>query len=465
VAAVVRSLIVAALLSSGAAPAFAQQASPGPSAPATPAPPAASPGLEIFGRYVGEYAGNTSGGFALASAYASEFQLGANYRWTHPDPLDAGTLHFIFTERWGSGLTPNAIGNVASVQEIFGAGLTPRLTELDYEQTLPLVPPISGEAADSAANAARPSLDVHAGRVIMQNDFAASSTYWGGNLWCSYQSNAICGTPVAAPNNSGYGYYPASEWGAYAKISPAPTFYVQTGAFQVDPLYGNRGEGFDLGLYGTTGVMFPLELGFLSYDGHGAYDGSVRIGGYFDTSDVPGPQSYLDRFVPAQSPALAQVPSTTYRGRSGAWLLVDRLVAGSSAPNARGAAVWAAYEYGDADTALISNFVDAGIVQHGTFRGRDDDTVAFGYYYLEVNPRLRSFEASLQSQGYAVPSNAVEQELEANYGIAVGKTVLFRPDVQYVIDPAGEAGGYVYPGGYVGLRNALVFGFNVTYAY
>ncbi len=442
----VGSIVLAALLSGSAAP------SSGPatgSAVPSPAPaPTTAPGLSIFGRYVGEFAANTSGGFQLGSAYASEFQLGANYTFAQTTPGNQGTLHLILTQRWGSGLTPNAIGNVASVQEIFGDGLTTRLTELDYEQKI--------------ANGA---FDVHFGRVVMQNDFAASSTYWGGNLWCRYQTNAICGTPVAAPNNSGYGYYPSSQWGAYAKLSPKPSFYVESGAFQVDPLYANRGQGFNLGLYGTTGVDFPLEFGFLSYDRAGNYDGSIRVGGYFDTSDVIGTENNLRNFVAPTNPALNEIPSTTYRGRAGGWLLFDRLLSGTSAPNGRGTAFFAAYEYGDPQTAFISNFVDAGIVVHGTFKHRDNDTIAFGYYWLDMNPRLRTFEQSLQAQGFAVPTNGAEQKLELNYGVAVTPQILFRPSLQYVINPAGETGGYVYPGGAVGLHNAFVPGFNFSYDY
>jgi porin len=438
-------ILLAALLSGSAAPLAAQTlASPPPVAAPSPTPAPAA--LAIFGRYVGEFAANTTGGYQLGDAYASEFQLGANYAFARTKPGDAGILHLILTERWGSSLTQNALGNIGSVQEIYGDGLTPRLTEFDYEQK-------TGR------------FDVHAGRVVMQNDFAASSTYWGGNLWCRYQNNAICGTPYGAPNNSGYGYYPSSEWGAYGKVSPNKWFYAETGAFQVNPVYANRGQGFNLGFHGTTGTDFPVELGFLSYDRAGNYDGSVRAGGYFDTSDVPGTLTNLGKFVAPGNPALAQVPTTTYRGRSGGWLLFDHLLAGTSAPNGRGLAFWGAYEYGDPQTAFMSNFADAGLVLHGTFKNRDNDTVALGWYYIDVNPRLRAFEYQLQAEGYAVPTNAQEQDVELNYGIALTPQILFRPSFQYVIDPAGESGGYVYPGGAVGLHNAFVIGFNATYSY
>jgi porin len=440
-----QSVLFAVLLVGSAAPIAAQATGPRPPAPLStpsPSPSGKTSGLTVFGQYTGEYAANTSGGYQLGDAYASEFLLGANYTFAYAKPSDVGTLHFMFTEGWGSSLTQNVLGNIASVQGVYGAGETPRLTELSYEQR-------TGK------------FDVQAGRVVMQSDFAASFDYWGCNLWCFYQNGA---TFDAAPNNSGYSYFPLSTWGASAKVSPSRSFYAETGVFQTDAANANRGQGFNLGFKGTTGVDVPLELGFLSYDRNGNYDGSVRVGGYYDTSNMAGAQSNLSSFVAPSNPALT-VYVPTYRGQSGAWVLVDRLISGSSAPNARGVAIWGSYAYGDPQTAFISNFADAGIVVHGTFKNRPNDTIALGWYYLDVNPRLRAFEYQLQRQGYAVPTNGIEQDLELNYGIDIAPSVFFRPAIQYVINPAGETGGYIYPGGAVGLHNAFVIGFNATYLY
>jgi porin len=190
----------------------------------------------------------------------------------------------------------------------------------------------------------------------------------------------------------------------------------------------------------------------------------VRVGGYYDTSVAAGTQSNLSNFVPPNSPALS-IAVPTYRGQSGEWLLVDRLVSGSSAPNARGVAIFGTYAYGDPQTAFISNFAYTGVVMHGPFANRPNDTVALGWSYFDVNPRLRDFEYQLQREGFAVPTNGIEQDLELNYGIDIAPWAFFRPAIQYVINPAGETGGYVYPGGAVGLHNAFVIGFNATYLY
>ncbi len=379
-------------------------------------------GINFFGRYAGEGAANPTGGLQRGTAFSSEVQLGLDVDFNKLNPgSGGGILHFIGTQRFGSSLTANALGNLASVQEIYGDGLTTRLTELDYEQPL-----------------AKNAVNVKLGRVIMENDFVAGSTYWDGNLYCFYQANAICGTPVAEPNNSGYGYYPSSEWGIRVKGSPTKNFYVETGAYQVNPTYSQRGHGFDLSDTGDTGTMFPFETGFTTTDKAGNQTGNIRVGAYYDTSNVMGPNSHLSSFGTTTTGAVATVPEPFYRGRSGAYLQFDHLLAGTSLKGERGTAMFFAYQYGDPQTAFFSNFIDAGVVRHGTFASRPDDTLAVGFDYIDVNPRLRTLEAQLQNAGFAVPTTGQEKGFELNYGVQALPWLLLKPGVQYIVRPSGR---------------------------
>jgi len=413
---------------------------------ATPSaePSGGKPSLTIFGQLSGQYAANTAGGQQLADAFATSLLFGANYSFAHKRADEAGTLHFIFTDAFGSSLSQNALGSITIVQGAYGGGETPRLTALSYEQD-------AGK------------FDIQAGRVPMQSDIFSSFDYWQCNVLCFYQNGTISN---ATPTNDGYSYFPLSAWGANARFSPSQNFYARTGIYQATPAsQANRGHGFDLGFHGSTGVDFPLEFGFLSHDPKGNYTGSARFGAYYDTSNALGAESLLGVFVAPDNPALSQIPTTLYRGQKGAWAYLDRLVGGSSAPNERGVMLWGTYSYSDPQTAQFVNMAQAGFIVHGTFPNRNNDTIAFSWSYLDLNPRLRTFEYQLQRDGYAVPINGVEQGLELNYGIDVGDWGFFRPAIQYIINPAGTTGGYVYPGGVVGIHNPLVFGFNATYLY
>jgi porin len=175
-------------------------------------------GIVLRGHYVNEAAGNPVGGREQGGADTGEVMLGADVDSKRLG-WEGGTFHLTLTERADSSLSKDKIDNILTVQEIYGDGQTVRLTELSFEQTF-----FGGR------------VDVEAGHINVENDFASSPVYFGGALWCNFQSNAICGTPIAAPNNtSGYVAYPASNWAARVKTYPASNVYVEAGAYAVDP--------------------------------------------------------------------------------------------------------------------------------------------------------------------------------------------------------------------------------------
>jgi porin len=436
-----------------ALPAAAQQQSGPPQQPSPQPSPAATPvpyltgdwggertrleqqGVAFRGRIVSEFAGNPNGGIQQGTALASELMLGADVNFGKLMNSGAGTLHFTFTTRVGSSLSANAIGNVIPVQEIFGDGLTSRITEFSYEQPL-----LNGH------------LNIALGRLITENDFVYGPTYWGANLYCNYQSNGICGTPIAAPINSGYVAYPSSAWGARLRVLPSKNWYLEAGAYQVNPTHALRGQGFNMGFGGDTGTYLPYETGFSFTDKQGTTIGNLRVGGYYDTSVTPAVESQITRFVPLGAISPFGVPSNFIRGRDGFWFQGDHLIAGHAAPGTQGIVFFVNYEWGDQSTALISNFYDGGFVQHGVFAGRPADTLTLGYAIANFNSRLRAFEGVLAAAGAPVPSTGNESLLELNYGLVVKPGLTLRPGVQYVMTPSGSKS----------IQNALVLDLSAT---
>jgi porin len=283
-------------------------------------------------------------------------------------------------------------------------------------------------------------LDLELGRLNTESDLIDGPTYWGTNLWCNFQSLGICGTPIAALFNSGYVVSPSSAWAARVRVSPAKNWYLQAGAYQVNPTDAQRGEGFNLGFGGDTGTFLPFEMGYSFTNANGTSIGNLRAGAYYDTSVTAGVESQLTRFVPLAVPNAAPVlPINFYRGRHGYWLLADHLIAGHAEPGSTGTVAFVNYEGGDPETALIPNFYDAGILQHGVFPGRPDDTLALGYAIASFNPRLRVPEQSLQALNPAVPITGSESMLELNYTLQIKPWLTLQPGVQYVMDPSGNA--------------------------
>lgn len=419
----------------------------------------AKQGFTLSGHLVSEGAGNITGGTPLGgtavargTAVSSELAFGFDADFgTIAAKSGAGILHLLITERFGSSLAAQTLGNLVSVQEIYGDGQTTRFTELNYEQPL-----------------LHSHVDIKLGKINQEDDFIAGSTYWGGNLYCFYQNNNICGTPAAVPINNGvvrlgtegYVYYPSTVWGVRVKGSPAPDFYIEAAALQANPVINTRAGGAYFGFYGSTGTELPLETGLTLRNKAGDLIGNVRVGGYFDTSTVQSYKNRLSTYSVSNNPSnvagLATIPLQYVRGRSGADVQFDHLLEGSSKPNETGTVLFLASTYSDPNSALISSFFDAGIVRRGTFAHRKNDTVGVGFATENFNPRLQNFELQLQSLGYAIPYTGSEKAFEFNYGWQAASWWLLRPGFQYVLNPNGEETNI--PRGLTVPKSALVFG-------
>jgi porin len=380
----------------------------------------ADDGLTIKGQYTGEAAGNPTGGKGQGVRYAQEVMLGVDADFQKLLGIPGASGKLVLTDRAGRSLSNDKVGNIMSVQEIYGSGETVRLTELSYDQAL------FGDR-----------IDIAGGRLITENDFADSPQYWDTQLYCDFQSNAICGTPIAAPINSGYVAYPISSWGGRVKFTPVKDTYVQAGAYEVNPTLANEGDAFKLDGTGDTGAFLPLEVGYKFGDHPGGLQGNIRLGGYYDTSSVADARSQITKYdagVPA-----TDIPAEQRDGRYGLWLLGDYQVERDTDNDKRGIAVFGAYQYGDSRTALISNYAELGAVRQGTFPGRDQDSIALGVADAEINGRIADLEGMLQADGIAASRQTRETIAEANYGAQVTPWLLVRTGLQYVFHPAGEA--------------------------
>ena len=380
-------------------------------------------GIIMRGHYVAEMAGNPEGGRSQGFRYAHEIALGADIDFAKAAGIDLGTLHVTLTERAGRSLAADSIGNIESVQEIFGSGETVRITLLALQRAF------------------GPHLDAEIGWNNAENDFAASSTYWGDSLYCEYQSNAICGMPQALAANSGYSFYPTVVPAAWAKLYPTAdrAVVIGVGIYAVNPSIVNTHNGFQLGLDDATGAYIPLELGWRrgKSDDKGPYPGMYRIGGYYDTSEVKIATNQASRYIP-QGTTLADLPMQSRRGRYGGWVEADQMIERDGADHDRGVVAWGTFIWGDPGTALFPWFGEAGLVRKGTVGSRPNDTLAAAFIVAALNPKLAAYEGLLARRGLQVPSQSQEMVGELNYGYEFAHWFVLRPGLQYVWHPSGE---------------------------
>ena len=373
----------------------------------------ATQGVTLRGHYIAEFAANPTGGLAQGAAYTHQVDAGADLDLGRLVGLQGGSVQVTFTERTGYSLSQNFIGNIISVQEIFGAGQNVRLAELGYTQSL-----------------AGGRVETRVGWIHASDDFSASP------LYCYFQNNGLCGQ-IATVINSGFTIFPTGSWGGRLKVRPVEDVYLQSGVYEVNPTLALPANGFKLDTTGATGVVLPVELGWQPNVGSANLPGRYRLGGYYDTSEAP----YLG--------APPGGPTSTATGRWGLWLQGDQMLYRPSPESPR--SLWAFAVFGTAGpaTALLQTYWQVGLVKKGTFEGRDHDSIG-----LAVNSSwISSTLIAAQNQANAlVPGStqvqSSETTIELNYRLQPTPFMSLMPNVQYVIHPNGLSS----------IGNALVLG-------
>jgi porin len=361
-------------------------------------------GVTLRADYLSEIAANTSGGKQRGSAYAQQVRVGAD--------LDLGKLagytgtffHLTLNDRVGNSVSNLNLGNKLGVQEIFGAGQNFRLGEASFDKTINKV-------------------NVKVGWYAWGNDYGLTG------LLCNFENSGFCGHPQSLPNSAGWSDYPIAKWSLRIRDNPSKELYIETGAFEVNPAGGAAANGFNLSFVGATGVIYPLEIGWLPGQTGKGLPGEYKVGTYYDASHVSDV---------ASSKKLVS-------GRTGFYVLASQMVARN---HGRPGGLWlfADATTHDPATAIMKYYLDGGFVFTAPFAGRNLDSFSVGYVRAAVNPRALNARFSP-----SVTLPAGEAVLEASYGIGLSRSVVIRPDVQYVMKPGAFA--------FRNIPNAFIYAF------
>lgn len=359
-------------------------------------------GITLRGHHIAESAANPVGGLRQGAAYTEQVDAGADLDLEKLIGISGARLHVTVTQRAGQSLAANAIGSIISVQEVYGAGQNVRLAELSYEQFL-----------------LEDRLRLKLGWLHASDDFATSPIY------CYFQNNGFCGQ-IAIVVNSGFTIYPTGSWGGMAKVSLAHDVYFQTGVYEVNPTLAAPANGFKLGLSGASGVIMPAQIGWQPRLGTNGLKGHYRLGGYYDTSDVP----YLGSPVGG--------PQALARGRWGFYGQADQMIYRTAPGTDRGLTAFAVLAYAAPDTAMLEYIAQLGFLQRGTFAEREDDTIGLAISYS----RISSTQVAAQNAANAVSPGSVavqssETTIELNYRAQLTPWFSLMPNLQYVIRPNG----------------------------
>ena len=384
--------------------------------------------VQWLAAYTGEGAALVDGGKETGNAYAGQLFLGAEIDMEKAAGWNNTKVHVAFNNRHGKSVADKYIGNSTSVQEIYG-GQNSRLTRLSVETHL-----MDGQ------------LELEGGRM------PANISFLGSELCQYFQNNAACGNPTFVFRTSNFSWWPVSAWGARAKYWLNSDVYFHAGVYEENSAHQDDGDhGFDWSTDESTGVVLPFTLGYQTTWENDRYPSKYEVGGWYDGTD------YTDPLLDAEgTPAL--ISGNDYAGkdgRSGVFIRFEQVVTRAEMNSKRGLTVFGDFVTGVSGELTEDYFVKLGLLQRGTFAGRNDDAIGF------VVTRQQYSDEALQNVqlaralngGIGIPPSS-QTMMELSYSYQYDDNIRIIPNVHYIINPDQ----FAEPGRTEDLDNAVVIG-------
>ena len=357
--------------------------------------------------FVTDALGNPTGGREQGFTGAHNLGLDLLFDLEKLAGLRGGLFHFSLSERFGTSLSREFIGNVFTVQQVFG-GQTYRVVNLAYQQTL----------LDNR-------VEFSVGRIAAGDDFLVSPYNY------VFVQNGFDGNPVGIFFNApGMTAYPNTTWGVRVKVRPTARTYVMGGVYNGDPsIRANTHHGVD---FSMDGPLFAIaEVGYQrnGLPGDTGLLGNYKAGFWYDDSHFPD-------FTTA---GRGQAPHLTH-GSWGFYGLFDQVLVRFGEPvSNRGFGVTGSLIITpDQSISQMPVFFTAGVLVRGAFASRPTDVGGFGIVYGHFSNDLQDAQRRAQQFDPTVGVQRYEMALEWTYRLRfLGDAFFFQPDLQYIIRPGG----------------------------
>lgn len=394
--------------------------------------PLADKGITLQLSYTGESAANPIGGIRQKAAHSGQVFMGVDFDSDRILGIKGGTLHFAVTNRHGENLANIAIGNNTSVQEIWGTQNT-HLALLTWEQKL-----FNG------------ALEFELGKTTANYNFLNSPIY------CNFQTNSACGNPTFVFKVSNFTYFPATSWGGHTTVHFTDKVYLHTGVYEVNPDRKQpNDDGFSFSTKHATGVIVPWEIGYGTNFSNDRMPRHYQVGGWFDRGDYSDPL-LDDRGGYA---VLTGRPYATHHGRSGIFARFDQMIWRPDPNSERGLQVFGVAMKNLSGRVGESRFFEIGLLQTGTFKGRDKDTIGFVINDQRMSDlALQNIRVARVSAGGSPNLPRDEYMMELAYGAQLGPAIRISPNLQYIVNPDQMSAPFRTKD----IPNAFVVGFKFT---
>src|SRR5947208_10208951 len=319
--------------------------------------------------FVMDALGNPTGGMQQGFRQASNLGLDLRFDLQKLFGLPGGSFEISFSERFGSSLSGEDIGNVFTVQQVFG-GQTYRLVDVAFQQQL----------LDDR-------VELRVGRIAAGDDFLVSPYDY------VFVQNGFDGNPVGIFFNApGMTAYPNATWGALIKGRPTERTYVMGGWYNGDPsIRDNKHHGLDWSLDGPLFAIGEAGYQLNGLPGDQGLIGNYKVGLWYDNSG----------FTDFNTVARAVSPHTS-RGNWGVYGLFDQVLVqfGERGSN-RGFGITGSFMVSpDQSVSQMPFFSTPGVLVRGIFPSRPTDVggfgVVFGYFSNDLQDSQRRAGQSVQ---------------------------------------------------------------------
>jgi porin len=362
---------------------------------------------------VTDFAWNPSGGRSQGATEASNLGLDLTFDLDRMAGLKGASVLLQFSQRWGESVSSEYIGNVFTVQQVFGGG-TFHVVDVAYQQQL----------FDDR-------VEFRVGRIAAGDDFLVSPYNY------LFMQNGFDGNPVGIFFNApGMTAYPNATWGAMVKVMLTSRTYVMAGAYNGDPsIRDNNRHGVDLSLDGPLFAIAEAGYQVNGLPGDGPLLGNYKIGVWYDNAELTDFET-----------------NETHRGSWGFYGLFDQvLIPFGEAGSNRGFGIFGSAMFAsDPGVQQMPFFFTAGVAARGIFDARPVDACGLGVVYGHFSENLQDAQRDAQQLDPAVGVQDYEIAIELTYRFYFAQhSVFFQPDLQYIVQPGGTGDG----------DNALVLGF------
>jgi porin len=380
--------------------------------------------------YVTESAHNFTGGTEHLTRYTDQIATGVGLDLDKLIGWQGAKFQLTISDRNGSNLGADAnIGNNQLIQEVYGRGQTWHLTDFSLEQNI----------LDNR-------LSLKLGRMTVGESFASFS--------CDFQNLTFCGAQPGNLVGSYWVNWPTSLWAAVAKAELTSNIDLLLGGYQTNPRYVDDRYAEEQGLLpafpgGTTGALIPIELGW-SPRSRDLPD-SFKFGAWYDTSRSA--DLYFD--VNRQPLALTGAGPLEHKGTYGGYMNLRKRVTGAA--DVQGLEVFLNVTKADRNTSASDEQLAVGLEYRAPF-DFPDEMIGFALGATHANSKYGDYQRlynELHPNAPVVVESGFEYVSEFFYSISPFRSVVLRPNLQYILHPGGATANH----------NAFVLGMKTVIAF